>query len=100
MGGGTRTASGAGAGSGSRCSTGGAAGFAVLTSRGGGNEGAAGRCGSGAFGAGFRPRTGAGVSANDALDGTGMFRWRASRSTNWRATTSSIVLDALLTSIP
>jgi hypothetical protein len=40
------------------------------------------------------------VSANDALDGTVMFRWRASRSTNWRATTSSIVLDALFTSIP
>jgi len=29
-----------------------------------------------------------------------MPRWRASRSTNWRPTTSSMVLDALLTSIP
>jgi hypothetical protein len=51
--------------------------------------------------AGFRPfTTAAGVSANDAFDGTTMFRWRASRSTNCRATTSSMVLDALLTSIP
>ena len=39
------------------------------------------RCGSG-LPAGFRPRTAAGVSANDALDGTVMFRCRASRSTN------------------
>jgi hypothetical protein len=29
-----------------------------------------------------------------------MLRWRASRSTNWRATTSSMVLDALFTSMP
>ena len=29
-----------------------------------------------------------------------MPRWRACRSTNWRATTSSIVLDALFTSMP
>jgi len=32
--------------------------------------------------------------------GSAIFRCRASRSTNWRATTSSIVLDALLTSMP
>ena len=81
-------------------SGGGAAGLAVFTSRGGGNAGVAGRCGSGALPAGFLPRTAAGASANEALDGTVMLRWRASRSTNWRATTSSIVLEALFTSIP
>jgi hypothetical protein len=75
-------------------------GFAVLTRRGGGSDGVAGRCGSGFFGCGLRPRTATGVSANDALDGMGMFRCRAIRSTNCRATTSSIVLDALLTSMP
>jgi hypothetical protein len=48
----------------------------------------------------FRPRADAGVSANEALDGTVMFRCRASRSTNCRATTSSIVLEALFTSMP
>ena len=58
------------------------AGFAVFTRRGGGSAGVAGRCGSGAFGAGLRPRTGPGASANEALDGTLMLRWRASRSTN------------------
>jgi hypothetical protein len=40
------------------------------------------------------------VSANEAFDGIGMFRCRAMRSTNCLATTSSIVLDALLTSMP
>jgi hypothetical protein len=93
------TASGAAYVSGSG-STGGAGGFAVFTRRGGGRAAAGGRCGSGALAAGFRPRAGPGVSANDALDGTVMFRWRASRSTNCRATTSSIVLDALFTSMP
>jgi hypothetical protein len=48
----------------------------------------------------LRPRTAVGVSANDALDGTVIFRCRASRSTNCRATTSSIVLEALFTSMP
>ena len=43
---------------------------------------------------------GLGVSANDALVGTLMFRWRACLVTNSRATTSSIVLDALFTSMP
>jgi hypothetical protein len=71
-----------------------------LTKRGGGSDDVGGRCGSGALPAGLRPRIGAGVSANDALDGIGMFLCRARRSTNWRATTSSIVLDALLTSMP
>ena len=46
------------------------------------------------------PSPAAGVSANDAFDGTLMLRCRASRSTNCRATTSSIVLDALFTSMP
>ena len=53
--------------------TGGAAGFAVLIRRGGGSVGAA-LTGSGALPAGFRPFTGAGVSANEAFDGTLMFR--------------------------
>jgi hypothetical protein len=73
--------------------------LALFTRRGGGSDGAAGLAGSGAL-PGLRPFTAAGVSANDAFDGTAMFRCRASRSTNWRATTSSIVLDALFTSIP
>jgi hypothetical protein len=42
----------------------------------------------------------AGVSANMLLPGSEMLRWRATRSTNWRATTSSTVLDALFTSMP
>jgi hypothetical protein len=95
--GGTKTASGAGSGT---ISGGGAGGFAVFTRRGGGSDGAAGRCGSDGFAAGLRPRAATGASAKDALDGTLIFRWRASRSTNCRATTSSIVLDALFTSMP
>jgi hypothetical protein len=43
---------------------------------------------------------GAGESANEAFDGTFRPRCRAMRPTNSRATTSSIVLDALLTSMP
>jgi len=73
--------------------------LADLTRRGGGSAGAA-FTGSGALAAGFRPFDATGASANDAFDGTLMFRWRARRSTNCRATTSSIVLDALFTSIP
>jgi hypothetical protein len=49
---------------------------------------------------GFLPLAWAGVSANEALEGTLRPRWRARRETNSRATTSSIVLDALFTSIP
>jgi hypothetical protein len=41
-----------------------------------------------------------GVSANMSPPGSEMLRWRARRSTNWRPTTSSIVLEALLTSMP
>jgi hypothetical protein len=64
--------------------------------------GAAGFGGSGARPAGLLtvPRDAAGVSANDAFDGTLIPRCRARRPTNSRATTSSIVLDALFTSIP
>jgi hypothetical protein len=49
---------------------------------------------------GFFPLAAAGVSANEAFDGTLSPRCRAMRDTNSRATTSSIVLDALFTSIP
>ena len=79
-----------------------AAGFAVLTRRGGGNGGAVGFAGSGAFftNAGFLPFGAAGVSAKMSPVGNVILRWRARRSTNWRATTSSIVLDALFTSMP
>jgi hypothetical protein len=95
----TVSASGGGAAGVSAAGAAGMATFAVLTRRGGGREGAA-FTGSGALPAGFRPFTGAGVSANDAFEGTVMLRWRARRSTNCRATTSSIVLDALFTSMP
>ena len=95
----TVSASGGGAADAGASTTAGEATFAVLTSRGGGSDGAA-FTGSGALPAGLRPFTGAGVSANDAFDGTVMLRWRARRSTNCRATTSSIVLDALFTSMP
>jgi hypothetical protein len=71
-----------------------------LTRRGGGNDGGAGFAGSGALPAGFLPLTAAGASANEAFDGTLSPRCRAMRDTNSRATTSSMVLDALLTSMP
>jgi hypothetical protein len=41
-----------------------------------------------------------GVSAKISPVGSEMPRCFESRSTNWRATTSSIVLEALLTSMP
>jgi hypothetical protein len=74
-------------------------GLMVLISRGGGSDGAG--FGGSTFLAGpaFFPLT-TGVSAKMSPEGREIFRWRASRSTNWRATTSSIVLDALLTSMP
>jgi hypothetical protein len=51
--------------------------------------------------AGFlRPGLGAGPSANMSPPGRVMPRSRARRSTNWRATTSSMVLDALFSSMP
>jgi hypothetical protein len=73
-----------------------------LIRRGAGIAGGAGFGGSGARPAVFfkPPRAGAGESANDAFDGTLMPRCRARRPTNSRATTSSIVLDALFTSMP
>jgi hypothetical protein len=57
--------------------------------------------GSGAFlkDAPFLPLA-TGVSANMLLLGSEMLRTFARRSTNWRATTSSMVLEALLTSMP
>ena len=81
----------------------GAAGFAVFTSRGGASVGAAGLAGSGflAFAAGFfAPGFATGPSANMSPPGSVMLRSRARRSTNCRATTSSIVLDALFSSMP
>jgi hypothetical protein len=104
MGEGKSTASGGGGGSANIVASdalaeGGVAGFAVFTSRGGGSDGAA-FTGSGALPAGLRPFTATGVSANEAFDGTLILRCRARRSTNCRATTSSMVLDALLTSMP
>ena len=79
------------------------AGFADLTSRGGASVGAAGLVGSGflAFSAGFlAPGFATGPSAKMSPVGSVMFRSRARRSTNCRATTSSIVLDALFSSMP
>jgi hypothetical protein len=58
--------------------------------------------GSGAFFAGaalFRPLA-AGTSAKMSPLGSWMLRCFAKRSTNWRATTSSMVLEALFTSMP
>jgi hypothetical protein len=46
------------------------------------------------------PFAGAGVSANMSPLGSDIPRCRAIRSTNDRATTSSIVLDALFSSMP
>lgn len=83
-------------------STRGGAGFTVLTSRGGPSTGADGFGGSTFFAAAafLPPFTGAGVSANISPEGSAIFRCRATRSTNERATTSSIVLEALFSSIP
>ena len=80
----------------------GAAGLTVFTRRGGPNTGADGFGGSGFFAAGvfLLPLAGAGWSANMSPLGSEIPRWRATRSTNDRATTSSIVLDALFSSIP
>ena len=40
------------------------------------------------------------INVKEAFEGTLSPRWRATRETNSRATTSSIVLDALFTSMP
>ena len=80
------------------------AGLTTLTRRGGPSTGAAGFGGSAFFatGAFFPPpfAAGAGCSANMSPPGNEMLRCRATRSTNERATTSSIVLDALFSSMP
>ncbi len=78
----------------------GASDLAVLTRRGGGSVEIG--FGGSAFLAGtpLRPLCPAGVSANMSPPGRAMLRCLASLSTNWRATTSSIVLDALRTSMP
>jgi hypothetical protein len=88
-------------GSSSAIGAGAATGFTVLTRRGGGSIGAAGFGGSGAFlaGSGFLPLC-TGVSAKMSPVGNVILRCLERRSTNCRATTSSIVLDALFTSMP
>ncbi len=79
----------------------GGGGLTALTSRGGPSAGAAGLAGSGPLAATFLPLVRlAGASANIVPLGSVTSSWRDTRSANWRATTSSIVLDALLTSIP
>lgn len=98
--GGAETAAGSGSRAAAGAATASAGGFADLTRRGGGSAGAAGLGGSAPFPPGFFPLAAAGVSANDAFDGTLSPRVRAIRATNSRATTSSMVLEALLTSIP
>jgi len=84
-------------------SAGGCAGLIVLIRRGGPSTGAAGLGGSAFFCAvAFfaPPLEGGAVSANMSPPGSAIFRWRATRSTNDRATTSSTVLDALFSSMP
>ncbi len=103
--GGSSTTGGSGASiSATGASGAGAAGLIVLTRRGGPSTGAAGFGGSAAFLAGdafFPPFAGgAGVSANMSPPGSATLRWRATRSTNERATTSSTVLEALFSSMP
>ena len=85
-----------------RLSAAGAGGLMVLTSRGRRQRGAVGFGGSaGRGGPDGRLPLSTGASLNScAGGGKVMFRCRAWRSTNWRATTSSIVLEALLTSMP
>ena len=81
----------------------GCSGLIVLTRRGGPSTGAVGFGGSAFFGEAVffaPPFGGAGVSANMSPPGSEMLRCRATRSTNERATTSSIVLEALFSSMP
>jgi hypothetical protein len=97
------TGSGAGGGSSATGAGAAAAGLAVFTSRGGASAGAAGLAGSCFFsvGAGFlAPAFTGGPSANMSPPGSVMPRSFARRWTNWCATTSSIVLEALFSSIP
>jgi hypothetical protein len=92
---GASTGAGAGVGAG-------AGGLIVLTRRGGPSTGAVGLGGSAFFVAAvfFPPLAGAGTSANISPLGSAMLRCRATRSTKDRATTSSMVLDALFSSMP
>jgi hypothetical protein len=92
---------GGGSGGTGTSATTGTAGRTVLTNRGGPKVGVVGLGGSTLLvtGPDFLPRA-AGVSANMSPVGSVMPRWRASRSTNCRATTSSIVLEALFSSMP
>src|SRR5690606_23901059 len=88
---------GAGGGTGGR----GAAVLDAFTRRGGGRVGPFGASGT----AGLPPfllERAVAASLNIWLgdEGSAMLRFRAWRSTNWRATTSSIVLEALFTSMP
>ena len=77
------------------------AGLAVLTRRGGGSDGAAGLGWFRRLAAGFRPLTGGGRVGKRGVRRHVDVRAAAPvRSTNCRATTSSIVLDALFTSMP
>ena len=74
-------------------------------SRGAGSEGAAGLGGSGAawpfFGAAVLALADfTAASENMSPLGSSIPRWRDSRSTNWRATISSTVLEALFSSMP
>ena len=99
---GSAAAIGCGGGAGAGASAGGAAGLMVLTSRGGPSTGTAGFGGS-AFLAGvvfLAPFAGVACSTNMSPPGSEIPRCRATRSTKERATTSSIVLDALFSSMP
>jgi hypothetical protein len=92
-----------GATTGTAVTSAGAYGLTVLTRRGGPSTGAAGLGGSAFFSAGAffaAVLVGAACSANMSPPGREMLRCRARRSTNERATTSSIVLEALFSSIP
>ncbi len=97
----TGASSSASSGSASPSPSSAACGRIVFTRRGGGSAGAAGFGGSGflAVAAGFFVFDG-GASTKMSPVGTAMPRWRARRSTKDRATTSSIELEAVFTSMP
>jgi hypothetical protein len=98
---GVRSSGGGSTTAGSTSATGAATtGLMVFTNLGGGRT-ATGFTGSGAFlpGTGLLPLI-TGVSAKMSPVGRTILRCFASRSTNWRATTSSMVLDALFASMP
>tara|TARA_B100001123_G_scaffold70024_1_gene78349 strand:- start:1759 stop:2370 length:612 start_codon:yes stop_codon:yes gene_type:complete len=81
----------------------GGAGLIVLTKRGGPSDGLAGFFGGSVFFFALEYFFFLGLdslTANISPAGRAIFRLFASRSTNWRATTSSTVLEALFNSIP